>query len=211
MSIARWISTASLAGLLALGGCSSTTQLEDVPLFARSHVADDFNSYGVHRVGLMPFQGRDVSTNLAASLESGLSTEIGRATPLEVLVLSDIDLDEVMRSEPYRRGRYDPRTVIELARRYRLDAILFGAVLENRFWPPQRLGISVDMVAAETGLVIWNGTVHLDTSDRALRDGLEIYFARAEEAGANQDNWEVSLLSPDRIARFAAYQIARVL
>jgi hypothetical protein len=43
--------------------------------------------------------------------------------PYELVPLSTADLDEVRASEPYRKGRHDPRAILELARRYRLDAL----------------------------------------------------------------------------------------
>jgi hypothetical protein len=138
-------------------------------------------------------------------------SEVTRSTPYEVVRLDEVDLAEIASSDPYRRGLYDPETIIEMSRRYRLDGVLFGTVVQHRFFPPQQLGLQVDLVAAETGLAIWSGTCHIDATDRRVREGLQTFFARGEEAGANEDNWEIALLSPARIARFAAYQIARVM
>jgi membrane dipeptidase len=95
---------------------------------------------------------------------------------------------------------------------YSLDAVLFGTVTQSQFFPPQKLSVSVDMVAAETGLVIWSSTVHLDATEERVRDGLEAYFSntRGVPEDAAQD-WRLALLSPSRFAQFAAFQVASLL
>ena len=112
------------------------------------------------------------------------------------------------RSDPYRRGWYKPKTIIGLSQRYSLDGILFGVVTQERFFPPLLLSLQVDLVSAETGLVIWSGKVDLDASDERVVDGLRLYYGAQQ---GDDEDWHVALLSPERFARFAAFQIACLL
>jgi hypothetical protein len=123
------------------------------------------------------------------------------------VLLDERDMAELETSDPYRRGSYQPRTIIGLSRRYNLDGILFGTVSQQRFFPPQLLSLEVDMVSAETGLVIWSGAVDLDGADQRVIDGLRVYYGNEED----QESWRVALLSPERFARFAAFQVACLL
>jgi len=116
-------------------------------------------------------------------------------------------LAELESSDPYRRGWYKPKTIIGLSRRYSLDGILFGTVTQERFFPPQLLALQVELVSAETGLVIWSGSVDLDASDERVVTGLRLYYSDDDDG----ENWRVALLSPERFARFAAFQIACLL
>ena len=118
-----------------------------------------------------------------------------------------VPTDELEASDPHRRGWYSPRTIIGLAERYHLDALVFGTVTQERFYPPQLLALQTDLVSAETGLVLWSATVHLDASDPRVLDGLQVYYGLDEDPEA----WRVALLSPERFARFAAFQIACLL
>ena len=93
----------------------------------------------------------------------------------------------------------------------RVDAILFGTVTQSRFYPPQILSLQIDLVAAETGVVIWSSAVHLDANDKRVLEGLEIYYGRKTAGDESAPSWEVSLLSPERFARFGAFQIACLL
>jgi len=192
--------------LLTLGACISTTASERL---ASGQVVADFDTYTLRRVGLTPFAGESLTIEQSTVIQSAFFTEISRTTSMEVVPLGRDDMEEIPTSEPYRRGRYKARTVIELARRYNLDALLVGTVTEVQAFPPQRLSVQLDMVASETGVVIWSGSVHLDARDERVRRSLMDYFSDRGVDGA--EGWEVSLLSPSRFAQFAAYEIARLL
>jgi hypothetical protein len=195
---------------LALAGCA--TGRAPMPILATARVASDFETYRVERVGLMPFQGSDLTAEQSAALEAAFFTEISHSTPFELVLLAEDDLAEVRHSDAYRRGWYAPETIVAVGRRYSLDAVLFGTVTQSQFFPPQKLSVSVDMVAAETGLVIWSSAVHLDATEERVRNGLEAYFSNtAGEAEDAAQDWRLALLSPSKFAQFAAFQVASML
>jgi len=187
-------------------GCV-TTRSPEIPRLADAVVSSDFESYTLRRIGLPAFVGRELSAQQGRDLQHALHTELAQSTPYEIVLLDERDLAELEASDPYRRGWYEPRTIIGLAKRYSLDGILFGTVSQQRFYPPQLLSLQVDMVSAETGLVIWSGTVDMDGSDQRVIDGLRIYYGNDED----RESWRVALLSPERFARFAAFQVACLL
>ena len=201
-----------LAGTLALPGCLAPRGGQ-IPHLASAEVAPDFDTYEIRRIGLLPFEGREVSDTRSRVLQEAFLSEISRSTPWEIVILEPRDLELVAKSEPHRRGWYRPKTLIELARRHSLDAVLFGTVTEERFYPPQLLGLSMDLVSSETGLVIWSSSVHLDATDRRVLSGLQAFYGAADsdtEAGEGM-SMKVALISPERFARFAAYQVASLL
>lgn len=179
-----------------------------MPRLANAVVSRDFGSYDLRRIGLPPFRGRNLPEEQALALQRALHTELSQSTPFEIVQLESADLAELESSDPYRRGWYKPKTIIGLSQRYSLDGILFGVVTQERFFPPQLLSLQVDLVSAETGLVIWSGKVDLDASDKRVVDGLRLYYGAQS---GDQEDWHVALLSPERFARFAAFQIACLL
>jgi hypothetical protein len=199
-----------LPGLLLLAGSCVAPRILEMPQLAHAEVSNDFHTYDLRRVGLLPFGGEQVSREIGRAIQLGLFTEVSRAAPYEVVLLTREDLEELETSEPYRRGWYKPKTIIGISRRYNLDALMFGTVTQQRFFPPQFLSLQVDMVSAETGLVIWSSSIHVDASDQRVRDGLQLFY---EGSGDNEEreDWELALLSPERFARFAAYQVALLL
>jgi hypothetical protein len=178
-----------------------------MPSLANATVSSDFESYRIQRVGLLPFVGEEITSERSITLQRAFHAELSQSTPFEVVQLGGADLEALEESEPYRRGWYRPRTIIELTQRYSLDAIVFGTVTQERFFAPQLLALQVDLVAAETGLVIWSGSVQIDANDPRVVEGLQLYYGSEEDGEA----WRLALLSPERLGRFAAFQVACLL
>jgi hypothetical protein len=195
-----------LASALALGACLNLNSPR-MPSLGNAVVSSDFESYTVRRVGLLPFTGRNLTPAQGVDLQHAFHTELAQSTPFEIVLLAATDQAELESSDPYRRGWYKPKTIIGLSQRYSLDAVLFGTVTQERFFPPQLLSLQTDLVSAETGLVLWSGSVNLDAADPRVIEGLQVYYGHEED----DQSWRVSLLSPERFARFAAFQIASLL
>jgi hypothetical protein len=193
--------------IVVLAGACVAGREPHMPRLANAVVSSDFESYELRRIGLPPFVTRDGAPGHEVDLQRAFHSELSQSTPFEIVLLDERDLAELTASDPQRRGWYDPRTIIGLSRRYDLDAILFGTITQQRFYPPQLLALQVDLVAAETGLVIWSSGVHLDAGDQRVLEGLQVYYG--SEPGS--DDWRVALLSPERFARFAAFQVACLL
>lgn len=204
----------SIGALLALctvflaGGCASLPR--EIPVVARAQVAEDFGTYSIQRVGLMPFGGALTESSQAQALQQSLAEELRASTPYEIVPMTAGDLEEVRGTDAYRLGWYRRETIIELARRYQLDALVFGTVVQQQNFPPLRFSMQVDLVASETGVPIWSSQVQLDAADERVRQGLQLYFGgRKDDSG--QPGWELALLAPNRFARFAAWQVASLL
>lgn len=198
----------ALVGLaLACAACASRPL--HMPELASSRVVEDLDTYRLQRVGILPFSGADVSSEQALQLQAAFHSELAQAVPFELVPLAAGDLAEIEESDPQRLGWYRPKTIIDLSRRYSLDGLVFGSVTQQRFFPPQILSVQVELVSAETGLVLWSSAVHLDGSDPRVQDGLQIFYGSASRDTSGSPSWDVALLSPERFARFAAFQIAR--
>ena len=145
-------------------------------------------------------------------VQSGFLGELSRTTPFEVVYLGKEDLAEIPGSDPYRRGWYDPHTIIALAKRYQLDAVFVGTLADAQFFAPQRLAVQLDLVACETGAAVWSGAVHLDAADADVRDSLMIWASNPSASDyRGSEPSDLALLSPRRFARFAAWQLSQLL
>lgn len=200
---------AVLTALAAVAaGCVGVSH--SVEPLADARIVSDFDTYTLRRIGLVPFTGEGLTRERSVELQAAFFAEISAATPFEVVPLEPADLAEIPTSDPYRRGAYEPRTIIEVSRRFNLDATLIGTVTDQQYFPPQRLGVQLDMVAAETGLVIWSSSLQLDASKRRVRDSLRAW-SQEDQGDLDDEDWELTLISPRRFGRFAAWQVARLL
>ncbi|MBK7642484.1 MAG: hypothetical protein IPJ19_05460 [Planctomycetes bacterium] len=197
------------AACLVLCACVSTRA--NVGNLARASVTSDFHTYALRRVGLLPFQGEGLDLESARQLQAAFATELSTGSGLEVVPLGQADLEEVQKSEPFRRGSIKPATVIALAKRFRLDGVFTGTVTDVRGYTPQRLCVDMDLVASETGISIWSASAHLDASDERVRRGLEQWIQRNRSGAAGSEGPEIYLMSPRRFAECAAAQIAALL
>jgi hypothetical protein len=203
-------SLAYLAFATAAAGCQTTpTEPELLPSLARTRASDDFASYDLRRVGILPLSGAPIERT--GELHASLGFELARRAPFEVITLGATDLAELQLDQPHARGRYTPQTILAIARRFRLDGIFVGTVTHLQAFSPQSLGLQLELVAVETGLVVWSSSIDLDTSELRVRDSLEAYQAGRVAGGDSTDDVQVLMLSPASLSRFAAGEIARTL
>ena len=204
-------STCVLLALLALsGGCTLIPgYVEPQPTLARSQFAADIDSYRVHRVAVVPFIGKEVDEIRAQELEASFALELAEFVPYEIVQLSSADLQEISRAEPYRRGWYEPKTLLEIADRFHVDAILVGTVRE--LWPytPMRIATQVELVSCETGMVAWSSSVELDARDGRVQQALNAWFVLERDSSDAPGDEALALLSPALFARFATRELAR--
>jgi hypothetical protein len=191
----------------AFVGCSLTDKKPETNL-ASVEVVSDFSTYELRRVGLLPFHGEGVDLERGRALQAAFATALAGRTTFEIVTLDDVDLEEVPRSETFRRGWTKPGTILTLARRFNLDGVLVGTVTEQRSYAPLRVGLEVDLIACETGLSIWSGRALLDAAEQRVRDSLEGWFQARRDALGEGETWELYLLSPSRFGEFAASQMA---
>ncbi len=173
---------------------------------AQARVSSDFTTYEIRRVGLLPFDGFQLTPERRRELQNAFHSEFSQSTPFEIVLLGESQLQELIQSDPYIKGTYEPRTIIGLSQRFNLDAIFFGTITQERFFPPQVLSMQLDLVAAETGMVVWSSTIHLNADDPRVAEGLQTYYG-----GIDKEVWQIAMLSPERFARFAAFQMACLL
>lgn len=198
--------------VLGLAGVSCTA-LSSAPLapLASARSVPDFDSYHLRRVGLLPFSGTGLDSARSRELQDSFLFELARRAPYEVVLLTPHNLAEVDPTRPYERGVYTPRSILDISTRFRLDGLLVGTVTQMQVYAPQVLGLQLELVSSETGLVIWSSTLHLDAADAQLRLRLERYQDTQLGDGGLPDDLQVTLLSPARLLRFAAAQVAQTL
>lgn len=197
--------------LLPLCGCSSLVE-QRVDHLATAQIASDFDTYSIKRVGILPPLGRGFDLHQTDALQGIVFTEFSQQAPYEFVPLKQHDLEEVVLNESYVRGAFEPAMIIELARRFHFDAMLVVTVIEGKIHDPQRIALSADLVASETGAAIWSGSVRLDASSDRVRNALEAFY---DSSGSTEieggGGWELALHSPRMFAQFAAWQLAQLL
>ncbi len=197
----------ALLAILSLGVSGCWSGGAPAPVLGSAQVVADFDSYALRRVALMPLEGIDPSLSESRALATTLGSEFAQRTGLEVLVLTHAEVSEVPSLAPHRKGGFDPRTIIELGKRHRLDALLVATMVERKAYPPQRIALQVDLVSTETGLSLWYGRVQADAGEGRTQRAVQAWAQQSAES--LEADWKVVLLSPQRFYRFACYEVLR--
>ncbi len=202
-----------MALALAAASCASCAMVhrEPPPELARTRFVSDYPTYSLRRVGLLPIAGLEGDPRRQAEFAQAFLFEFARSAPYEVVALDAGQVAEVDPSRPHERGAYSARTVLELAQRFRLDGLLMGEVTQLEVYSPQLLAVQLELISAETGLAIWASAVHIDGGDRDLTPNFEHFRRMQRDDAQGSADLQVTLLSPARLARFAAFEIARTL
>ncbi len=188
--------------------CASMETREMVPI-GTAKASADFASYDLRRVGVLPPRGENLDADLSDALRDALRAAFAAETPYEMIPIGASELESLDNPDSTRTGRTEPRIVLEVARRAGLDAILATRVVDLRFYEPVRLGLEVDLIAVETGLVTWSAQVRVDVGDLRTLDAIQSW-QESRRAG-NESDRAVDVLSPRRIGEFAAAQVAMLL
>lgn len=201
---------AFFAGLQLFSACALTNVgIWPQPTLARAQAAPDLASYHVQRVAVVPFTGADLTPQRAIELENSLALELAPRTTFELVQLSSADLAEIPRAEPWRRGWYAAGTLLEIAERFHVDAVLVGTVREWCVYTPQRIATQIELVSCETGMVAWSSAVELDAREERVRKAIEAWYAIELDSHDAPGDEALAFLSPQQFARFAARELAR--
>lgn len=197
----------SLLLLLSMAACAAPRA--SVRPLGTASKSSDFGDYSFQRIGVLMPEGEGLDPDFLRTLRDALASEFAAATSYEIVPLGESDTEAVSGLNPARTGRIRPEPVLELARRNSLDGLITTRVLELRPYAPVRLVLSMDLIAVETGLVTWSGSVRVDTSDRETLAAIRSWHD--EVRGGNETDQALDLLSPVRIAEFAALQAGLIL
>jgi len=199
-----------LAVLVSIGvaGCGVTGTKAMLPI-GTARATADFASYDLRRVGVLPPRGEVLEPELAIALRDALAAAFVAETSYEIVPLGEREMESIERLDPARTGRIPPEAILEIARRAGLDAVFATRVVDLRPYEPVRLGIEVDLITVETGLVTWSAQVRVDTGDSRTLDVIETWQLSTRAGGESER--AVDILSPRRLAEFAAAQVAMLL
>jgi len=174
---------ACIALVAALSPACTLVHHEPPPQLAATRRVADYSTYTLRRVGLLPIFGDALDARRQQEFRQAFLFEFARAAPYEVVALDPTQIAEVDPTRPHERGVYSSRTVLELARRYRLDGLIVGEVTQLEVYSPQMLAVQLELISAETGLVIWSSSVHIDAGDAGLEPNFEHFRRQQSEDG----------------------------
>ncbi|MFN0205084.1 MAG: hypothetical protein ACKVS6_02075 [Planctomycetota bacterium] len=185
------------------GACSAVSDtMRTVPAFR----SEEFVNLNLRRVVFVPLADETAGGADVVAVERAFVEEFEKGTSIEMISLDLSDDRFANNDNPRRTGKYKLETILELAIRHGADAVLFGAVTAFRAYPPQNLGLRLDMISANSGLTLWSCNAHFDMADRDAANAVESAYANYSARSVDSYNWTLTQVSPARFAGLVAAQ-----
>ncbi|MFG0319658.1 MAG: hypothetical protein ACF8XB_20465 [Planctomycetota bacterium JB042] len=214
---------AGLPLLLAavLGGCATVesayrTFLEDhlyeYPLPEPRAFRDSSIDYGmVRRVLALPLIDESGHGAPTVVVSEALGDSIARLRRFEVVRPNAADASLKADAGPLASGRIPVSTIIDLGRRYGVDAVLFGTISRYRPYAPPSLAIGASLIDVHTGKVLWSVSDFVDATDSKTAVSIERWFEKNAAQDGTVFDREIVATSPRWFARFASDRVAGTL
>ena len=190
-----------LALLIFLTGCASTAVPTRVNYYRGDNLLDQ-----PKRLLVLPFL--DVGgPGDAPAVQQVFGSELMKIGLYDLISIPEDELTRLEGRDVRIRGTFALEDLVELSEQYGADAVLIGTVTDHRPYPPLRLGLRAEMISTRTGMVLWSADALFDTNDRGTRHSLESYHGAKIAATDSLLDWEVLLVSMDRVTRFVCNRV----
>ena len=199
-------------GLACLGsclliGCAHPPPVPGPPTFS-SYRAPDFDYWAVRRVVLLPAETQTRYADEAERFRANLASEL-RATGLfEVVELPPYAFE--CPSTAVLHGTFPEHLLVDLARRFQADALLFTNVTQYQPYAPPRIGAKVHLVSTKQAITLATVDGVWDARDESLACEARAFYAQISSAHS-VPRCELVLQSPDLFQKFVARKIAGAL
>ncbi len=140
-----------------------------------------------------------------------LRDELSKLHRFEMVQATESDAILRPADTPQRNGRIPIETVVELGRRYGVDAVLFGSITRYRPYAPPALALNVSIVDVETGTLVVAVNDFVDAADAAAAESMHRFFVTEVDTQGTEYGAELMSTSPEWFTRFATRRVARSL
>ncbi|MBK6939975.1 MAG: hypothetical protein IPH13_07185 [Planctomycetes bacterium] len=165
----------------------------------------------VRRVLALPLYDESEQGDATTLLSRTLGEELSRLRRFDVVVPSSSDASLKSGEAPHRLGQVPIQSIIELGRRYSVDAVVFGTISEYRPYAPPRVALKLSLVDTQTGRVLWQVDDFIDASDARTAHSMRKFFDGVIDDQNTEFGDELLVTSPEMFARYALRRSARTL
>lgn len=180
------------------------------PPFSIYH-APSFDPNALQRVLLMPLANESPFPCAADDIRDALAAELQCIGPFEVVV-APITPETCHAKLVHLSGRFDEAAIAHLARTFKADAILVGAVTHFHPYPPPYIGLTVQLISPTSAVVIASVAGLWDGRDNHLAKEARVYYRKTNHPLLQPGQAsEVGVTSPRLFQRLVCNQVAHAL
>lgn len=188
-------------------GCAHKVHNASPPTFSR-YRAPDFDFYGIRRVVVLPAENQTRYPDAAEQFRANLANELRSAGLFEVVELPVYN--RICPSTAGLQGTFPEQLLVDLAKQFQAEAVLFVNVNEYHPYSPPKLGATVHLVSTHEAIALASVDGMWDARDGALAAEAQGYYHQLSQNGSLPRR-ELVLHSPDLFQRFVARKIVAAL
>ncbi len=193
-------------GVAGIGG----QEVEAIPTVQKfsSFVSPRFTAQPPRRVVIVPTGNSSGRFNAPKKFSSALAAEIRMGGIFEVVEPQHVQCKSTV--DGILAGRFDEREMVELARTYSCDAVMFVRVNQLQGHWPLKASVTAAMVDANEAVVVFAIDGNWNTADRDIRGSYE-RFVDARTGDESHSAKRIHLKSPTNLMAFVAHQMTDVM
>jgi hypothetical protein len=161
----------------------------------------------LRRVLVLPFAVDETVIADEPLIRGEFVSELQKLQRFEVVTLPPGSEEDHEITEALLRGMISTTPLVELAKRFHVDGIVTGTILQSRAYRPPVLGLRVQMISVHSGGIAWAADGLYDAGDYATRLDVMHYCATVASPDDSLHGWEMTTLSQRRFARFVAHRL----
>jgi hypothetical protein len=192
--------------LLFLCACGVVSE-HPTPRAVNFYMAEEAAIRAVRRVLVVPFDQEEMVRADERTVRAECLAELRKLQAFDVLALPEGNEEDEELRAALTHGRLSVSAMVDLARRFRADAILTGTILQYRPYVPPVFGLRLQLLSVHTGGVVWAAEGVYDAGDAATRLDLKHYCARVAAPETSLHGWEMATLSHRRFIRFVTFRL----
>jgi len=199
------------AGPFAVGGCKTPDPTPAPRDVAASWSSSRPTRLPVRRVLVPPFQDLTGHPGEVARIRDSMVDALARRGRFELVPVQAHELRDEIPASVFEAGAVPRRALLAAARRYRADAVLFGAVTRYRPYEPLLVALQVELVTADDGRSDWSASGTFDAATQDVVADVRNYHDVTLAATSSLEGWRLLLLSPSRFVDYACARLAEKL
>ncbi len=194
--------------LLALFSCRARDRLLHRELDINHYLADERDLESVRMVMVLPLDGEVAPQDVREHVTRTFVRELAEEGQFIVKPLPRLSDEENLILYSESKGRIDTKELVDLCKRFHLDAVIIGRITSYQDYYPPRIGLRSIMVSVHSGGIVWAADMVFNSAKHITRQDAIRYYEGTLIADASNHGREMIFLSP---REFSEYAVARLL
>lgn len=203
-----------LTVIVGTAGCSSAGRFYLLPepgYRGTFYLSPEFRATSIRRVMVMPFKNETGYRNIEGDVADIFILELQKMLKFEV-VPSNREAEKLLgRTDLITNGVFNRADMARIGDRFKVDALIFGSILQYRPYEPLALGLKVQMVSTDTGAVVWAVEQIFDSSEHSVYRAAKAYYSGLNKRSLAQYGRRTVLVSMEQYTKFVCSQIVKTL